>query len=65
LVWLKLDTFDYHFSFQYIPEFFAIFGLLGCMALILISKWMGFFIVKDEEYYERQYKKYYESGEQK
>ena len=55
--------FHYHFHFQYIPEFFAIFGLFGCMALILIAKGMGIFIVKDEDYYERQYKKIYGSEE--
>jgi len=61
LYWLYTHVLHYHFSFQYILEFFAIFGLLGCMALILIAKGMGFFIVTDEEYYERQYKKYYKS----
>ncbi len=44
----------YHFQFQYLPEFFALFGFLGCMLLILIAKGMGFFIVKDEDYYEKK-----------
>ncbi len=63
LYWLHLHIFHYHFSFQWILEFFAIFGLFGCMALILIAKGMGIFIVTDEGYYERRYKKYYESRE--
>ncbi|MBE9542644.1 MAG: hypothetical protein IMF01_10030 [Proteobacteria bacterium] len=56
-LWLYSNVFHYHFSFQYILEFFALFGLFGCMALILIAKGMGIFIVTDEEYYERQSEK--------
>ncbi|NNL77780.1 MAG: hypothetical protein HKO68_15715 [Desulfobacterales bacterium] len=51
IVWLFADGFHYHFSFQYLPQFFAIFGLFGCMLLILIAKAMGIFIVVDEDYY--------------
>ena len=54
LLWLYSHTLHYHFSFQYIPQFFAIFGIVGCMALILIAKGMGYFIVRDEDYYERE-----------
>ena len=32
----------------------AIFGLFGCMLLILIAKGMGFFIVVDEDYYQKK-----------
>ena len=52
-VWLYTDVFHYHFSFQYLPQFFALFGLIGCMLLILIAKGMGIFIVVDEDYYEK------------
>ncbi|MDP3030274.1 MAG: hypothetical protein Q8O04_12460 [Deltaproteobacteria bacterium] len=53
-LWLYTHTFHYHFSFQNIPQFFAIFGIIGCMGLILIAKGMGYFIVTDEDYYDRQ-----------
>ena len=53
-LWLYKHTFHYHFDFQYFPQFFALFGLLGCMLLILIAKGMGLFIVADEDYYERK-----------
>ncbi len=53
LAWLRSDLLHYHFAFQYLPEFFAIFGLFGCMLLILIARGMGYFIVKDEAYYEK------------
>jgi hypothetical protein len=50
---LRFDILHHHFSFQYLPQFFALFGLVGCMLLILIAKGMGFFIVTDEDYYEK------------
>ncbi|CAB1076999.1 hypothetical protein D1AOALGA4SA_4796 [Olavius algarvensis Delta 1 endosymbiont] len=53
-IWLYTHDFQYHFSFQYLPQFFALLGLLGCMALILIAKIMGFFIVVDENYYKEK-----------
>lgn len=54
LLWLYSHVFHYHFSFQYLPQFFAIFGLFGCMLLILIAKAMGIFIVVDEDYYQEK-----------
>ena len=53
-IWLHQHLFHYHFSFQYLPQFFALFGLFGCMLLILIAKFMGIFIVADEDYYEKK-----------
>lgn len=52
--WLYSHKFHYHFSFQLVPQFFALFGLFGCMLLILIAKGMGFFIVVDEDYYQKK-----------
>jgi len=54
---LYADKLHHHFSFQYLPEFFGLFGLVGCMLLILIAKGMGFFIVTDENYYEKRSEK--------
>ena len=54
LIWLYTHSFNYHFPFQYFPEFFAIFGLFGCMLLILIAKGIGLFIVADEDYYQKK-----------
>ena len=53
-IWLYRHLFHYHFTFQYLPQFFALFGLFGCMLLILIAKGMGFFIVVDEDYYDKR-----------
>ena len=54
MVLLRFHILHYHFPFQYIPEFFALFGLFGCIILILVAKGMGYFIVRDEDYYERE-----------
>ena len=54
---LRSDKLHHHFSFQYLPEFFAVFGFVGCMALILIAKGMGIFISADEDYYEKRSEK--------
>ncbi len=52
--WLYAHKFHYHYEFQYLPLFFAYFGLVGCMLLILIAKALGWFIVVDEDYYENK-----------
>ena len=52
--WLYTHRLHYHFSFQQLPQFFAILGLFGCMLLILIAKALGIFIVVDEDYYEKK-----------
>jgi len=52
--WLNKHLLHYHFSFQYFVQFFALFGLFGCMLLILIAKGLGFFIVVDEDYYQNK-----------
>ena len=51
--WLYRHAFHYHFSYQYLPQFFAAFGFFGCMLLILIAKAMGLIIVVDENYYQK------------
>jgi len=51
---LYREVFHFHFAFQQIPQFFALFGLLGCMLLIFIAKGMGIFIVVDEDYYQKK-----------
>jgi hypothetical protein len=37
-----------------IPLFFAVFGFLGCLLIIFLSKAIGkFFLQKEEDYYDR------------
>lgn len=40
------------FSIQEIPFFNAFYGFLSCIAIILVSKFFGIFVKRDEEYYE-------------
>jgi uncharacterized membrane protein len=53
-LWLYTHKLHYHFEFQYVPQFFALFGFIGCILLIVIAKGFGFFIVVDEDYYQKK-----------
>ncbi len=42
------------FAWSKIVGFFAFFGLIGCVALIMISKWLGhYWLQRKEDYYDR------------
>ncbi len=42
------------FAWSNILGFFALFGLIGCVALIMISKWLGhYWLQRKEDYYDR------------
>jgi hypothetical protein len=34
--------------------FYAVYGFLGCVVLVLIAKWMRTFLMRDEDYYDRE-----------
>lgn len=34
--------------------FYAIFGFVGCVLLVLIAKWMRTFLMRPENYYDRE-----------
>lgn len=36
-----------------LPGFYALFGFISCVAIILISKLLGFVLKKQEDYYDR------------
>ncbi len=36
-----------------IPGFYALFGFISCVVIILISKLLGFVLKKSEDYYDR------------
>ena len=43
---------EIHFFGDAIPGFWSIFGLIACILIILISKWIGHLgIMQDENYY--------------
>ncbi len=51
------DKLHYHFSFQYIPGFFAICGFVFCSILILGAKLIGIWLVRPVDYYEKRRRK--------
>ena len=54
LIDLPLHRSQGDFVWSNILGFFALFGLIGCVALILISKWLGHhWLQRKEDYYDR------------
>lgn len=48
-----LSGYDTHW-WNAIPGFYIIWGFLGSVTIIYVSKWLGkLFIYKDEQYYDR------------
>lgn len=44
-----------HYWWESIPGFYALFGFVGCVAIIFLSKWFGALLVqKSEGYYDRE-----------
>jgi len=44
---------DPHFWWEKIPVFDALFGFLGCIAILLLSKTLGhYWLQKNEDYYD-------------
>ncbi|MEW5908952.1 MAG: hypothetical protein AB1659_04040 [Thermodesulfobacteriota bacterium] len=54
VIWRYTHRLSYHFQFQSIYEFFALFGLIGCMILILIARGLGAILVVHEDYYQHR-----------
>lgn len=42
----------YH-DWESLPAFYAIYGFIGCVVLVLVAKWMRTFLMRDEDYYDR------------
>jgi hypothetical protein len=50
---LFTPTSEAHFFWERFPLFYAVFGFVGCIVLILTAKALGkLFIQRDENYYE-------------
>ena len=43
----------YH-PWENLPVFYPLYGFVGCVVLVLIAKWMRTFLMRDEDYYERE-----------
>ncbi len=45
---------EIHFFGDRIPGFWSLFGLIACIIIIVVSKWIGHHgIMKDEDYYDK------------
>jgi phage-related holin len=43
-----------HTVAEHIPAFWSVFGLLGCLVLVIVSKTFGhLFVSRSEDYYDR------------
>lgn len=45
-----------HFIHPYevLLGFYAVYGFVGCVILVIIAKWMRTFLMRDENYYDQQ-----------
>ena len=47
------DSYGYY-AWSRIPAFYALFGLIGCVTIVLVSKWLGhMWLQKEQDYYDR------------
>lgn len=49
-------------SWENLPGFYAIYGFVGCVVLVLIAKLMRTFLMRGEDYYDRRELKDGEGG---
>lgn len=42
------------FALEMTPAFYALFGFLSCVAIVLFSKWVGKIVKRDEDYYDNK-----------
>ena len=41
-----------HFSWETAPEFFAVYGFIGCVSLIFVAKILRLIVKRKEDYYD-------------
>ena len=48
---------EVHFCWERLPVFSAVYGFIGCIVIILVSRAIGhLLLLKDEDYYEKREK---------
>ena len=50
---LVVHRHTYH-SWEELTGFYAIFGFIGCVVLVLLATWMRTWIIRPEDYYQNQ-----------
>lgn len=57
VILLALDVFIHRHiahSWERLIGFYPLYGFVGCVVLVLIAKWMRTFLMRSEDYYEKQ-----------
>jgi uncharacterized membrane protein len=50
-----VDKEDAHTAVEHLPAFWSVFGFVGCVLIIILSKWFGHAgIMVREDYYEKE-----------
>lgn len=53
LVLERIVHHEHHYWFHDLPGFVVLYGFVGCVAIVLLSKWFGeAFVQRDEGYYD-------------
>lgn len=53
----SITTYKVHFDWENLPGFYALFGFIGYIILSRFSKFLGKFLMKSPDYYEKRYKR--------
>lgn len=48
-----INRYTYH-PLENLWAFYPIYGFVGCVVLVVIAKWMRTFLMRDEDYYDRE-----------
>jgi len=59
---LVINRYTYH-SWENLTGFYALYGFIGCVILVVIAKWMRTFLMRSEEYYDREELKDLQGGD--
>ena len=41
-----------HYSWEEAPGFYALFGFVSCVLLVIVAKWLRRILMRDEDYYD-------------
>jgi uncharacterized membrane-anchored protein YitT (DUF2179 family) len=47
-----VDNDNHHFGIEALPLFYAAFGFFSCVIIVLLSKLLGMFFKREENYYD-------------
>lgn len=51
-----LLTREIHHPLERVPAFYALFGFIGCVVLVVVAKWMRVWLMRGETYYDDELK---------